>query len=685
MRSYLNPSFDEEALELTAQAILTNRRLISAPNADRVDVISDEDWLKQSFMIDPETSVDSINIVLRTFSNAEFKYQDSSLGGNHEINPRPQFTRYADMRVRGRLDYKDDVKINSPDGNHGIGHFYSEAIDDSSQVIHMRFGVPQFNSLTTFFAGFFSYKAARVARTGRADPSIFYSAGNVIGLVSLFIAWPLLLVSIGVSAIKFLLNKPSTSFYSLKPTMPVYWYAVNTMVNQIAVNRGMYPGEMKEMEAATPGDYYKIDTGSMSRLSQLMPDIFSESGGIDVYAAANRAQRIKNRLDYVLAETLKGTGPETFKGYIDRYETDAKEAVTKVAGQRKNGIADAINSWFQTEVGKVNDDGTKETYASEEYALKLDKDGKPTNNLDKLTDHIKAEFDDGSQFASFRVDSTGSVSESFSNSFVENDLASKFNSISSGNKSSHFAFAGYNVTGLLEPAFNAIKDVAGGALEAVSMSGLLALNGSAFVDIPKNWESSSVNFPKSNYTMTLISPYGNPISQMTNIYIPLCMLLAGALPIQTGKHSYTSPFILEMYDRGRQQTRLGMIDSLSIQRGTSNLAFNKEGNAMAIEVSFSVADLSTVLAMPVVQRSIFDEGNIFESLFSDDNTFTDYMNTLSSLTLSQQVYKFSTLQLRWAQKQRRISQIFSPARIAGLVHASPVGMLDVFFTGTDRL
>ena len=68
------------------------------------------------------------------------------------------------------------------------------------------------------------------------------------------------------------------------------------------------------------------------------------------------------------------------------------------------------------------------------------------------------------------------------------------------------------------------------------------------------------------------------------------MLLAGILPLSTGKASYTSPFLCQLYDRGRLQIRLGMIESLSITRGTTNLAFDKHGQALGIDVTFSVVE-----------------------------------------------------------------------------------------------
>ena len=489
------------------------------------------------------------------------------------------------------------------------------------------------------------------------------------------------------------MDKPSSKFYSLKPTMLVYWYTVNTMVNQIAVNRGLYPSGLKQQDAGQPGEFYGLSTEAMGNLNKLMPDIFAPDGGIDVYSVANRAKRIKNELDKRLSEIIESGDSDTFRGYVDRYSEALDEVTGKFVGQSKNRIANAINSWFSSPLGKTaGTEDDKKNIGTEESILRFDSQTGKFNGPD-LTgwdNHIKAEYDDGSEFASFRVDATGAVGESFSNNFAENDLASKFNNLSSSSKAAYFSFAGYNVSDVLKPAQDAIANLAGGILDTVGFSGLLALAGSAFVDIPKNWENSIANLPKANYSITLISPYGNVISQMTNIYIPLCMLLAGSLPLQTGNSSYTSPFLCELYDRGRQQTRLGMIDSINIQRGTSNLSFNKIGNPMAIEVTFSVADLSSVLSIPIVQRTFVSDAlesiNPLSSMFSDVSAFTDYMNTLSSLTLTQQTYRFSILQLRAAQKARRMSQVLSKARLASIAHNfTPTGIFDIFFEGTDRL
>ena len=63
-----------------------------------------------------------------------------------------------------------------------MGRYYSEAIDDHNQIIHMRFGVPKFNSMTTFFTSFYNSEASQLARTGRSTSFIF-KVGQAIGFV----------------------------------------------------------------------------------------------------------------------------------------------------------------------------------------------------------------------------------------------------------------------------------------------------------------------------------------------------------------------------------------------------------------------------------------------------------------------------------------------------------------------
>lgn len=673
MKNY--SSMAEQTPELEAQRLISKKRSL---DIDQIDKISDSDWLKQSFLINSGavTEEEKIN---RVFTTAIFKFQDSSIGGNYVINPKAQFTRYADAPVKGKLLFRGDTTVNGANANIGIGHYYSEAIDDTGQVIHMRFGVPQFNSLTTFFSGFFDTRAANAARTGRLDAGFFSTLGSIAGFSLYLLTWPLVLASFVGNGIRFAMNKPSSSFYYFKPTMPSYWLSVNNMVNQIAMNKGLFPAEVSANNSQFAGGPYKINETMMAKLSEMMPDVFSARGGIDVFGISARGQRMKNILDKTLNETMNTS--DTVEGFVQKFNGE----VPNVAPGDRGFIGNLINKWLGTEIGKRD---PAEGAVDFERSLKVTQDDKPAAYSPTIGDYFKAEYDDGGAFVSLRVNSTGPVSESFSNTVVESDLASKFNSMSGANKSAYFSFAGGNVVGgaigaVMGGVAGAVKDFVAGGLNAFNVGGLLALGGSAFVNIPKHWENSQTSLPKASYTISLVSPYGNAISQMTSMYIPLCMILAGCLPQATGKQSYTSPFLVQLYDRGRQQTRLGMIDSVSITRGTTNLGFNKEGAAMGIDVTFSVVDLSSVVAMPTSAKSFLQEVIPTDGVLDDDNTYTDYLNVLSSLSLYDQYYTTAKLKLRIAERVRRYEMLFNKARFAMFVRDN-ISVVDIFFKGAQR-
>ena len=710
--SYSNITGDEiEEARLNILRVRSQRELAT----DVVDTMTDSEWVLTSFMVG-DKDLEPYDAINRTYSSAQFKIEDTSLGGGSSINPRPQFTPYADARIPGLLGGRTPVSVQDTSGNHGLGHYYNESQEETSQIIHMRFGVPEFNPLTTFFTSFYNEDAARLARTGRATPGFMSSLGFATGFIVNIVVWPLLAAHLLGAAYRFLARKPASKYYFLKPTMTNYWMAVTTMVNHIAVNKGLFPRQLEQNTDQRMGDTYKLDTEGMAALANLMPDIFSKSGGIDVYSVANKRQRKKNKLDALLSRISHSSEFDSgdFTGFVKKYQ---EQAVQQSYGSRNKGIAGAINRVLNKDGSELDNQPSEPSTLAKAIEVwtgsaggevKQTTEGSPDIELTmrgqtgtdetsqtwfqsfvaSASNHISAEFDDGSQFASFRVDYTGPVSESFSSSVAEIDIAAKFNQISSQGKAAYFSFSGGNlVGGAAGAAFSAVKgaltDFTSGVLDAFQMSGLMALGGSAFVDIPKMWEQSTANLPKTTYTVQLISPYGNPISQMMNLYIPLCMLLAGGLPIATGKQTHGAPFLVELYDRGRQQTRLGIMDSITVTRGVSNLGFNKDGQALAIDVSFSIADLSSIMAMPINGK--LNLLNIRDGTFDDETSYTDYMAVLSSLSLDQQIYVFNRMKLGLARKYRSLDVLASPAYWAGILHEKTViGNIDAFFKGVSK-
>ena len=672
-------------LEDITKAVEERRNAIFAKQSqlavDNVSQIQDSSWVMGSFMMGKLNSdtLDKVDIQNRGWSSANLTFFDSSLGGSFAINTRPQFTTYADIPVKGKVPGRKDPDVMHGSNNEtnndgslslGTGRYFHEAIAEPSQVIHMRMGTPEFNSLAQFLTSFYNEDAARVARSGRVT-SVFYSIGNFAGTVINVIYWPFLAAQAIGAALRFLFKKPASSFYYSRPSMPTYWLACNTMLNQIITYKGLFPWALDNSKDQIIGQPYKIDTEAMESIANALPDIFSKDGGIDILAVANRAQRMKRLLETAMHEALEQA--DSFEGFVQKLDQTYVEN-----SKPKLGIKDYVEKWATLKIAEVNKDSESQV----EETLRVNKDGKEVESPNDWGSFLEAELDDGLAWASFKVESTGPISESFGNSFTESDLAQKMNDASAKSKAFYFATAGGNVAEAANAVITAGADFIKGALDSFSASGLVALAGSAFVNIPKHWENSTAQMPRTTYTMKLVAPYGNTISRIINIDVPLVMLLVAALPKSAGKQAYTWPFLIELYDRGRQQTRLGMIDSLTVTRGTTNMGFTKDGEYNGVEVSFSVMPMDNIIGIPI---SAGFSVNPLKGVFDDDNMYSDYMNVLASVSLSQQVYVANKLRLRAAAKWKSYKNLISKSSVAAALHSIPViGDIDIIYKGVER-
>lgn len=668
---------------------------------------NDTSWVQQSFLV-PLADLAAVDQTNRYYTEASLKYADSKPGGNLGINQIPAFTRTADLRTTNRLN------TTAP-----LGRYSAEALDNHKQVIHLRMGVTAYNSLTTFFTSFYDTRTGQLARTGRSD-SIFYNFGLAAGLIVQVLNWQLLAVHLLGTAIKYFSGVPRSRFAYLKPTMPLYWNAVQSMTNQLAVNRGIVPRVGATNSAAgdlnsVSGGYEWSDSDSQT-IHNLLPDIFESNGQIDVYKMATRYHRIERKW-YKLQENLSNGDSVDLNSLVSQM---ASTTINDSSSNNGGGYQNYLQAWLNASAisqAAGGTDGSSSTTTTSDSSSTTPGADDTTEDIATLVDNddsfgsfLAAELDDGGAFASFRVNYTGTVQESFSSSHSPSDLQEKINGMSSDARNMKFNMAGGNVSdGLvgstIQGILGAASDVVAGVADSLQISGLATLAGSALVDIPHKWDGSTADLPKGNYTMELRSPYGNPISQMINLYIPLCMILAAGLPLATGKGSYTSPFVCELYDRGRCQTRYGMVTSITVTRGTGNLGWNREGNAMGIDVSFQVADLSSIIYMPIAQGislasaaamaaagatgSSLVEGvaaaATVPGIFDDQSAFSDYMAILSAMGLSDQIYAWKRFKLNVTRALADSNTFFDKAHMASFLgNTMPGRLMGMFYRGIDR-
>lgn len=670
-----------------------------------VDAIEDESWMAET-MYNRGYALEDEYDERRFWCTADRLFEDTSLGGAYVCNPRPGYTPYADPPKPGILTTRNTLTPVSLQNNVGMGHYYSESHYTSMQRVYLRFGKPEYNSLWGYLTGGFSAKDALIANTGRYSPT-FYALGKAAGYAGLFLllgpmpAITILAVSYVGGWVNSIVSNNPHKFWVVRPTMFLYWKTASNILNQIMNYKGLYSGT--DINQAT-GKKEQTSREILDDLQKLIPGVFEDNGAINLRRIVNRVERINQYITKQQNEDSERVN--SYKELVDstrkaastaaqaldsgmseeRYAKLYQDGVGSGAEADENDARASFNTMLtgtaEERLAEITDPAAREMMVRKTYADEQSIPAKIKERFSSFKNYLDAEFSDGSAFATFRVDHTGPVSESFSHSTMKNDLSEAFNKFSAQGRAAYFSFAGGNVGGMVGDAIEAAKSMAAGALDGLQLSGLIALLGSAYSDVPETWENAAYSAPSMNYSIRLQSPYGHPISQMMHIWIPLSMLLAGVLPHAAGKAAYTQPFFCECYDPGRGIVRNGIIDKLTITRGVSNLGMTKTKDTLAVDVQFSVRDLSSAIYMPLEMGGL-DPADTIHTL---DSAFTDYMASLGAATLGQNIYKGQKLRYRArAYATGEISQITTPDYWAAFIRDLPgVNNLDLLYPDSGR-
>lgn len=658
-------------------------------------------WIRQSFFLGEAGDREDLDLFNRFYSYAEDKYVDTSFGGARCMNPLPQYSPATDPRAIPKWDPTAVNRINNLTNWQGLGYWYSDSIEDTQQIIHIRFGMPKHNSLTTYLTGFYNSDMAKLARTGRVDNKIAYYAGRAFGYVVLLRFLPITLMTFAVStatnAVRFLSGKSRSSYVYLNPTMPLYWTAVSNIVNEVSTRDGLIKPAISKTDSELYGsDAYMATDSDRQEYATKMPDIFRANGSIDIPAFANKAMRRAIRRRKLMEQAIKNGAS------VEEYLTMAYRTNLKNGSDEGMGLNALQEKWLSTTLGDPSVDTTHGADGVPDYPPSVieqanDPNAKSadvrdwssinTNYFGRLLEFGEASLNDGNEFANFRVEYTGPAGESFTNSVQQSEIQSKINGMSASSRSAEFSLGGGNIVGgAVGAVMGQIKDAVGsfltGALDSINVTGLFALAGSAYSVIPQHWMDAQASLPRMTYKMRLVSHSGNPYSRLMNVRVPLAMVLAGALPLATGPQSYQAPFHLELYDRGHAQTRYGIITDLSIERGVSNLGFTLNGEPLAVDVSFTVIDMTNVMMMPITRGSTLDP---IKAFFDDDSIFTDYMNILAAASLEDQIYVSSKLNIRLTKTLNAWRNTFSAANHAMyLANTIPGKFISAFFLGVGQ-
>lgn len=761
------------------------------------EAILDKDWVRQANLLPKrvadgpkglnQVSMTVEQLQLRRYTSASFKFTNGTMGGNFALNMPPQPCRFADP-VPPRFVVPKIPGGGKPEW--GMSRWFSENIDDFSTLLHMRFGVPAYNSLWSFFSNFYNPDDSRLIRTGR-DWSIGSFIGRALGWVFSIRLLPFIWTG---QAIKYFTSVTSTRFAYLKPTMGLYWKYVNDISNTIAANLDMTaeadasymqlaenfqrrPDGTREATtgnaeanasastpAGNPGQVYQVtentveqafnanlsavndsgagkasrslfvmDDNTKNYYRERLPEIYQSDGlvGINVYAVVLRAQSLADAWNTAvmekqeqamsngqnnagLLETIRswiigGGATETLNNHLNGRSRSVEEFLTTQyfpsryggtgasatsnstsaspagnPGQVQNEILQQTTQAAQEQESKNETkpaDGAPEAsstaqtqegltdmlskYASSAYEAVTYLWDASAENVNSLTKVFKAAQHDGSQFLTLRVNGRDSASESFSNSTRQSDIANMMNSASATARNLFVNIADGNLAGvpLLSQVSGFLGSIMSGMADSLRISGVGALAGNAFVDIPEHYDASQAQFNQMSYTIHLRAPYGNDHSRFQNELLPLACLLAAVLPRSAGPASYGFPFHCEAYCRGRSQIRFGIPVQLDITRATANMPWTADGRFRGIDVRLTLKDLTSVMHLSMNEVSgwrAIDPTRWGNLLFPQDSAASDYMAVLSSLGLGDQIYRMRKLKRNLRAMEGSFEKWFSP-------------------------
>lgn len=241
-----------------------------------------------------------------------------------------------------------------------------------------------------------------------------------------------------------------------------------------------------------------------------------------------------------------------------------------------------------------------------------------------------------SECVCFYIDSVNTVTDTFSNTTTESQIASKINSFSDVGKEISFLLGTQTGTSFelldsdeIENTLSSIESIADKYLNGNQLFKDL---GSEFATVaaggklifPEIWDDST--FTRSfDINIKLRTPDCDPISWYLNICVPMCFLIGLVAPQQKSSNGYFSPFLVRAFYKGLFNVDMGIITDLSFTKGKEG-AWSINGLPTEVDVSMTIKDLYQAVL------SITSEKH--DKWFLNNTTLMDYMANLCGININ---------------------------------------------------
>ena len=542
-------------------------------------------------------------------------FKDTCVGGNDAINCVWQFGRDDDI-MHPMLQSRPDQPV-------GEGRVYATTTDLNQSVAYFSFGVPKYTPLADFYATAFNKDMIETNATGLTSSNSGYSIARVVGQgATLLFALPVVGASWFADVANRLTDLPINRLYDLRLTMQEYYAYVDRILAEWLVDVGIYANGSNKGE---PSDAVWGSSNLTANMNTV--PVAMRATGLSIWDIMSR--KAKN----VGFNDLARNGTSAYA-----HLTESPEVTDKIT-EPTTDDQDNSDSVLYKDLEKMttlapylsSTDTNGQKQLENEYNSIF---AKWSGWVGGLVDVMKDTALGATMYVGFRVEKSTDASESFSNSTKTNPLTEKINSAVSSTMTQAQTFNNGN-TGIqiINDALGGLSNFIKGAADMFGVGGAAeAMISGAFVDAPEMYASSS--FSKSHsLNFQLRAPYGTITSIYQSIMVPLALLLAGALPRAAGKNSYMSPFLCRVYCKGLFSVPLGLIESISIKRGSSEFGWTYNNLPACVDVSISIKDLSPAMYMTITDNSvigdIIDQG--LSSIYGPGNSFNEYLLTLAGV------------------------------------------------------
>ena len=434
----------------------------------------------------------------------------------------------------------------------------------------------------------------------------------------------------------------ASKFITFRPAMKLYREMANNLLREFAANLGLLDLSQE-----------KYDTGFNFDLDKSDNDMYKEEED-KAYAKEVEDAYLDEKTKDIDSGNLSDLTANSKEIYSSANEQEYEEfgTIKKVATVVGNAISDGASKVSSTYRGSIRRLDILDILPHISFTANQGKIGQFFGDIENRS------------YLPYLCQSNISISETFSNSTKEHPIMGTINSLSEQSSDAKgFGAAqeiinrAQNVTGgtdlinkISEFANDSLKKIGGELVSNVNEMGAI-MNGDGKLLIPEIWASSSYSRSYS-VDFKFWSPTGDIVSIFENVYIPYLLLMVLSMPLQTGYHSYVSPFVIKVFSKGLFSVDFGMIDSLTITRGDGANDRTRTNFPRSIKVTVSVKDLSPTLMLSL-------GGGAFWKYKRANSGLSEYIATMCNLSIADRLDMGRKFDVFWALHTANLRDKFS--------------------------